>query len=67
MDAARIFEASHAMKGVCGSLGFDTLAEEIRAGRERTLTDDEVCGKLRNTEALYQRTVDGVRTCLREK
>ena len=26
MDAAGIFEASHAMKGVCGNLGFDTLA-----------------------------------------
>ena len=67
MDAAGIFEASHAMKGVCGSLGFDALAEEIRAGRERTLTDDEVCGKLRNTEALYRRTVEGIHTYMREK
>lgn len=74
MDASGIFEAAHAMKGVCGNLGFDTLAEEaaaladeFRTGRERMLTDDEVCGKLRSIEALYQRTVDGIHTYMREK
>ena len=67
MDAAGIFEASHAMKGVCGSLDFDALVEEFRAGHERKLTDEEVRGKLGSIEALYRRTVEGIHTCLREE
>ena len=74
MDAAEIFEASHAMKGVCGNLGFDTLAEEaaalaeeFRAGHERKLTDEEVRRKLGSIEALYRRTVEGIHTYMREK
>jgi HPt (histidine-containing phosphotransfer) domain-containing protein len=30
MDASGIFEAAHAMKGVCGNLGLDALAEGRR-------------------------------------
>ena len=74
MDASGIFEAAHAMKGLCGNLGLDALAreaaalaEEFRTGHERTLSDEEVREKLRSIEALYQRTVDGIHTYLREK
>jgi len=74
MDAAGIFEASHAMKGVCGNLGFDTLAEEasalseeFRAGHARSFSDDEVREKLKSIEAQYQRIVDGIHAYMREK
>lgn len=74
MDAAGIFEGAHAMKGLCGNLGFDRfseaageLAEEFRPGSARQFTDAQVREKLQNIEALYTRTVDGIRAYEREK
>lgn len=60
MDPTALFEATHAMKGVCGNLGLSQLAsavseitEEFRPGRERKMTDAEVTAKLRAVSAQY--------------
>lgn len=68
MDAERLFEAAHAMKGVCGNLGLPALseaasaiAEEYRPGNPRTMTDDQVRDKLGEIEAIYDKTAEGIR------
>lgn len=43
------------------------LSEEFRAGHARTLSDDELREKLKSIEAQYQRTVDGIHACMRER
>ena len=62
MDAEKLFESAHAMKGVCANLGLDSLAgaadeitEEFRPGNPRKLSDDEVRAKL---QAIAQRYAD---------
>ena len=68
MDPTALFESAHAMKGVCANMGFDKLSaaageitEEFRPGSARTLSDDEVRAKIAAIDAMYQRTVDGIR------
>ena len=68
MDPKQLFEAAHAVKGVCGNLGLTRLAElasdiseEFRPGNPRKLSDEEVAGKLRQVEELYRKTADGIR------
>lgn len=68
MDAERIFETTHAMKGVCGNLGLTALheaaselTEEFRPGAERRLTDAEVAGRFAFLEKQYKLTVDAIR------
>ena len=65
MDPTRLFEAAHAVKGVCGNLGLMKLSgaaseitEEFRPGNERRLSDAEVKEKLAAIAALYQQTKD---------
>jgi len=68
MDPTRLFETSHAVKGVCGNLGLTGLyelsseiSEEFRPGNPRQLSDEEVRAKLDEIAALYGRTADGIR------
>ena len=68
MDAARLFESAHAMKGVCSNLGLSSLAaaaeeitEEFRAGSPRKLTDDQVKAKLAASAEQYRLTMEGIR------
>lgn len=68
MDSARLFEAAHAMKGVCANMGFDKLSdaagvicEEFRPGSSRSLSDEEIRMRLRDIDGMYQRTVEGIR------
>lgn len=68
MDADAIFERAHALKGICGNLGFDRLAfalseftEEFRPGNARCRSDEEIRGKMKEIKSLYQKTVDGIR------
>jgi len=67
MDAVQLFEASHAMKGICANLGFTELSaaaseisEEFRPGNPRMHSDEEVSAMLDAFRALYARTVDGI-------
>ena len=67
MDPTRLFEAAHAVKGVCGNLGLTKLAdlaseiaEEYRPGKARTMTDAQVKEKLAAVAGLYERTTRGI-------
>ena len=67
MDPSALFETAHAMKGVCANLGLVKLAEaahviteEFRPGAPRTLSDDEVCEKLKVLKDLYRKTIEGI-------
>ena len=68
LDGNGIFEASHALKGTCASLGLVKLSgmagevcEEFRPGKARTLSDEEVKTRLEAVYALYEKTLDGIR------
>lgn len=67
MDAEKLFESAHAMKGVCSNLGLDALAnaadeltEEFRPGNPRRLTDDAVREKIEAVLKRYRDTVQGI-------
>lgn len=52
-DAQELFEASHAMKGMCANLGLDKLSamasvisEEFRPGKSRTMDDAAIDEKI---------------------
>ena len=67
MDAVKLFESAHAMKGVCANLGLDALAsaadeitEEFRAGNPRTLSDGAVREKVADILQRYRDTVEGI-------
>lgn len=67
MDAVKLFESAHAMKGVCANLGLDALAsaaeeitEEFRAGNPRTLSDEAVREKVAGILQCYRDTVEGI-------
>jgi len=68
MDPERLFETAHAVKGNCGNLGLmqlftasSAIAEEFRPGNPRTMTDDEVAGKLQEIASLYETTAAEIR------
>ena len=68
MDPTELFEASHAMKGVCANLGLvklseaaSELTEEFRPGTERQLSDEEVKSRIEDIREMYALTVDGIR------
>ena len=68
MDPAQMFEAAHAAKGNCGYLGLTQLeeacseiAEEYRPSKSRSMTDEEVAGKLREIARLYKEAADAIR------
>ena len=67
LDPTRMFETAHAMKGVCANMGFDKLSaaagevcEEFRPGNARSVSDDEIRARLKEVDAMYQRTVEGI-------
>ena len=67
MDPTQLFEAAHAMKGVCANLGLDALSlaageitEEFRPGSARKMTDVQVQEQLAALGELYQRAVKGI-------
>ncbi len=68
MDAVKLFESAHAMKGVCSNLGLDELAkaadeitEEFRAGNPRKLSDDAVRERLAAIAERFRVTSEGIR------
>ncbi len=69
MDAQKIFETAHAVKGVCGNLALTglyeaacVLSEEFRPGNPRKLSDAEVKEKLQEVARLYAITTEGIRS-----
>lgn len=67
MEPTQMFEAAHAMKGVCANLGLtglaDTasdIAEEYRPGNPRKLTDAQVGEKLAQIEGMYRKVREGI-------
>lgn len=68
MDAVKLFESAHAMKGVCSNLGLDELAkaadeitEEFRVGNSRKLSDDAVRERLAAIAERFRVTSEGIR------
>lgn len=68
LEPTPMFEAAHAMKGVCANLGLvklsqaaSEIAEEYRPGNSRHLTDAEVKDRLRVISELYAKTAAGIR------
>jgi HPt (histidine-containing phosphotransfer) domain-containing protein len=68
MDPTRLFEAAHAMKGVCANMGFDKLSdaareitEEFRPGNPRQRSDAEIKALLSEIDAMYKKTVAGIK------
>ncbi len=67
MDAAKLFDSAHALKGVCANLGLDALAnaadeitEEFRSGNSRKLSDDAVREKVEALLTRLRNTVKGI-------
>ncbi len=65
MDAGALFDAAHALKGVCSNLGLTRLSElssevceEFRPGNTRTLSDDEVKDRIMLIREKYETTAD---------
>jgi len=68
IEPSKIFEAAHAMKGVCANLGLvglagmaSELAEEFRPGNRRRLSDEEVKTRIAKIDEAYKRTSDRIR------
>ncbi len=68
MDASRLFESSHAIKGVCSNLGLVNIAsaaseisEEFRPGNPRKMTDGEVKSKVDGIGKMFAAASDGIR------
>ena len=68
MDPARLFETSHAVKGVSANLGLVRLAEaaseiseEFRPGNPRRLTDEQVKEKMSRIRELYALTEETIK------
>ena len=68
MEPTELFEAAHAMKGVCANLGLVSLSdmaseisEEYRPGNPRKLSDTEVPERIAKLEDFYRKTADGIR------
>ena len=67
MDAAKLFDSAHALKGVCANLGLDALAnaadeitEEFRSGNPRKLSDAAVREKVEALLTRLRNTVKGI-------
>ena len=67
-DDKGVFEAAHAMKGVCANLGLDSLSgkageicEQFRPGAEHTLSEDAIAEKIGELRAMHERTVEGIK------
>ena len=67
LDANRIFESAHAIKGVCSNLGLAKLShaaaqlcDEFRPGNARSLSDDAVRQKVAEIGAMFDKAVQGI-------
>lgn len=67
LDAAALFDAGHAVKGVSANLGLTVISdlaseitEEFRPGNARKLTDEEVRAKVAKLKAQFEKVADAV-------
>lgn len=67
LDPTRMFDAAHAIKGVCANLGLvklsdvaSELSEEFRPGNARTMSDGDVRKKIAEVDALLKKANDGI-------
>ena len=63
MDGVKLFEASHAIKGVCANLGLTKISslaskvcEEYRPGNQRQNSDDEIKDIIKEMNRLHDLT-----------
>ena len=68
MDPVRLFETSHAVKGVSANLGLVRMAEaaseiseEFRPGNPRKMTDDQVAEKIKEIRDLYSHMAEEIK------
>ena len=68
MDPVRLFETSHAVKGVSANLGLVRMAEaaseiseEFRPGNPRKMTDDQVTEKMKKIRDLYAHMAEEIK------
>ena len=66
-DTQGMFEAAHAMKGVCANLGLDSLshmasdiAEEYRPGHTPVMSPEELDRRFAELKEQYERTIAGI-------
>lgn len=66
-DPKTLFEAAHAVKGLCANLGLTELsknaseiADEFREGSTRKLSDAEVSERIDRIRILYRKAADGI-------
>ena len=67
MDAVKLFESAHAIKGVCSNLGLVKLSDiaagicdEFRPGNARNLTDDEIRDMIGRVDAMFAKAAAGI-------
>ncbi len=67
-DKVGMFEAAHALKGVCANLGLVTLSQKaseitelFRPGSNASVSDAELAGKIAAIRAQYESTVSKIR------
>ncbi len=68
MDPTQLFDAAHAMKGVCANLGLKRLVEavseiteEFRPGNTRKLSDEDVNERIEAIRRMYDNTTGKIR------
>ena len=66
-DRQRMFEGAHALKGICGNLGLDTLSrdaaaitEECRPGSAPGMSAAELDAFMQRFQADYERTLEAI-------
>ncbi len=66
-DRQGMFEAAHALKGVCSNLGLISLSskagevtELFRPGSSQSISDAELAGKIASIKAQYDMTVEKI-------
>lgn len=69
MDGEKLFESSHAIKGVCANLGLTPIAslaseicEEFRPGKERKRSDPEVRSMIDEIMRLRALAIEAIKT-----
>ena len=67
MDGEGLFEAAHAIKGVCANLGLTKISvlasevcEDFRSGRPRSKTDEEIHALVKEILRLRQVAIDAL-------